>query len=215
MALFGKSNKLTDEIKTSGSNSVTIITECMNIKGDIKGCGAIRIDGTIDGSLVLDDNIIIGKSGVVNGDISAKKVIVSGTLNGMITCDLLEVTQTGIIGTDINAKKIISDGKLSGTITAEEMIHITENGTVKADNIKSKLILVNGRIVGNVIATELLEINKEGQVKGEMTVKKLKVTEGGLMLGTMLTYQSSNAVKKVAETKDKVLEPKKQTKQEK
>jgi cytoskeletal protein CcmA (bactofilin family) len=63
--------------------------------------------------------------------------------------------------------------------------------------MQSKHILVNGHIEGMLIASELLEINQEGQVKGEMTVKKLKVTEGGLMLGTMLTYEASNSVKSV------------------
>lgn len=192
MALFGKNESTTVEVKPSGSKSTTIITSCMAIQGDIKGCGTIHIDGTVDGNLDIEDTIVIGKSGVVNGNISAKKIMISGTLKGTLNCDLLEITQTGVVSHKITAKKIVSDGKLNATLVATEMIHITQNGRVETDKMQSKHMLVNGQIVGNIIASELLEINKEGQVKGEMTVKKLKVTEGGLMLGTMLTYSASD-----------------------
>ena len=199
MALFGKNDKLTvpKEVKSSSSQSTTIITACMVIQGDIKGCGTIHIDGTVHGDLNVEERVIIGKSGTVNGHVYAKNITVSGKINGSLNCDVLEVTQTGQISNKINAQKIVSDGTLNATIVSIESIHITQNGKVNTEKMQSKHILVNGHIEGMLIASELLEINKEGQVKGEMTVKKLKVTEGGLMLGTMLTYEASNSVKSV------------------
>jgi len=201
MAIFGNSSN-TKEVKGSAT-STTIITKCMEIRGDIKGCGIIHIDGTVHGNLIVDENIIIGTSGVVHGSIKSKKIMISGKLEGSLVCDTLEVTKTGLISDKIKAKNIVSDGKLNATVLAEETIHITENGHVDTKRMQAKHITVNGHITGDVTASELLEINKDGEVKGTMRVKKIKVTEGGLMLGSMLTYDASDTVK--VDRKEKVL----------
>ena len=197
MAMFGKNNKSNEISKgaSSHSNSTTIITGCMRIKGNIEGCGTIHIDGHILGDLSIDENIIIGASGTVQGNIKAKKIVISGKVKGNIICDTLEVTKTGTVSDKIHAKNIVADGTLDATILADEHIHITQNAKVTTERIQTKHISVNGHIDGNVIASELLEINKDGQVKGTMKVKKIKVSEGGLMLGTMLTYETSDSIK--------------------
>jgi cytoskeletal protein CcmA (bactofilin family) len=173
----------------------------MEILGNVKGCGTVHVDGKIHGDLSTDGDVIIGKDGVVNGDVTAKKLVVSGKINGKTKCETLEVTQTGILTETIEAGKIVSDGKLEAVMTDCDTIHITKNGKVITTKMLAKHIVVNGNIEGNVIATELLEINQDGRVKGEMQVKKIKVSEGGLMLGTMLTYEPKNPVKKVAKSK--------------
>ncbi len=178
------------------------ITGCMEILGNVKGCGTIHVDGKIHGDLTTDGDVIIGKDGAINGNVSAKKVVVGGKINGSTRCEVLEVTQTGVLTETIEAKKIVSDGKLEAVMTDCESIHITKNGRVTTAKMMGRHIVVNGSIEGNVIATELLEINKDGKVKGEMQVKKIKVAEGGLMLGTMLTYEPTNPVRKVEKKTD-------------
>lgn len=208
MAIFGGNSNGKSEI-TKGSHSTTIITGCMNITGNINGCGMIHIDGTIHGDLVIDESVVIGASGSVYGNVKAKKVIISGKLEGSVSCHDLEVTKTGIISDKIVAKDIVTDGTIDATLIADSSIRITENGKVNTEHMQSKLIIVNGKIEGNVTASELLEINKDGEVKGTMIVKKIKVTEGGLMLGSMLTYEASDEQKTVEQ---KSSEGKKETK---
>jgi cytoskeletal protein CcmA (bactofilin family) len=178
------------------------ITNCMEILGNVKGCGTVHVDGKIHGDLTTDGDVVIGKEGIVNGNVNAKKVVVSGKINGSTRCETLEVTQTGQLTETIEANKIVSDGKLEAVMTDCDSIHITKNGKVVTAKMMGKHIVVNGTIEGNVVATELLEINKDGQVKGEMQVKKIKVSEGGLMLGTMLTYEPANPVRKVAKKEE-------------
>ncbi|MEA1953511.1 MAG: polymer-forming cytoskeletal protein [Campylobacterota bacterium] len=208
MSIFGKSSKeeqvTTASVKKSTGTSVsthstTIITKCMNIKGDIEGCGTIHIDGIVHGDLTIEDSVVIGVSGKVYGNIKSKKVIISGLLEGSIACTTLEVTKTGNVSDKIDAVDIISDGTLKATIYAEKSIHIKSNGNVETEGIEAKNIIVNGLITGDITVSELLEISKDGQVKGTMRVKKIKVTEGGLMLGTMLTYSAANTVSKKSE----------------
>ncbi len=176
------------------SYSTTIVTKCTEIKGDIKGCGTIHIDGIIHGDVDVEESVVIGESGIVYGNIKSKNVIHSGKLEGSIDCHRLEVMQTGTISDRVDAKEMVADGLLEAVILVENSIHITDNGRVETDQMQSKHIIVNGLISGNVIASELLEINKNGKVKGKMIVKKIKVTEGGLMLGTMLTYEAGDAI---------------------
>lgn len=192
MAIFGSNDKT--EIKKS-AHSTTIITSCMQINGNIEGCGMIHVDGTVYGDLTIDETVVIGASGSVYGNIKSKKVIISGKLEGSISCDTLEISQTGSVSDKIVAKDIIADGIIDATLLADNSIRITENAKITTEHMQAKYITVNGHIDGNVTASELLEINKDGEVKGKMVVKKIKVTEGGLMLGTMLTYDASNEIK--------------------
>ncbi len=214
MAIFGSGKKEKPAVETKKapsapkvpSNAASIIVECIDVNGDIKGCGSIHVDGKIHGNIDMGESIIVGKSGVVNGTLEAKKIIVSGKINGAIRCHTLEVTETGYITNAIEARRVLSDGKLEATITECEEIHITRNGQVHTDKMMSKIITINGSVEGNIIASELLEIQPNGRVKGEIQVKKIKVSEGGLMLGTMLSYEPTPAPK---ETKP-VAQPTKQ-----
>jgi len=209
MAMFGKkNNKEAVSTGNSVSHSTTIITACMDIKGNIFGCGTIHIDGIVRGDLMVDEHVIIGESGKVFGQIKSKKVMVSGRLEGTVACDTLEVTKTGFITNNIHARNVISDGRLDATVLADEVIHITDNGRVETTSLEGKQVIVNGHINGDVIASEILEINKDGQVKGTMRVKKIKVTEGGLMLGSMLTYDASDSKKPAVKIETKTEEPK-------
>lgn len=187
------------------SYSTTIITKCMEIKGDIKGCGTIHIDGIVHGDVEVEESIIIGESGIVYGNIKSKSIVLSGKLDGSLICNNLEVMQSGVISDRIDAKEIVSDGLLEAVVLAENSIRITDNGRVETEQMQSKNIIVSGKINGNIIASELLEINQNGEVKGKMVVKKIKVSEGGLMLGTMLTYEASDYLKSNKKTENDLI----------
>ncbi len=184
-------------VSSTPKSGMAAVTGCMEILGNVKGCGSIRIDGKVHGDVKVEEDVVIGNEGIVTGDVSAKKVVVSGKINGTVHCDSLEVTQTGYVADTIHAKKIVSDGKLEAVMSDCDTIHITKNGRVETKKMMAKHIVVNGEIEGTVVATELLEINQDGRVKGEMTVRKIKVSEGGLMLGTMLTYEPTNSVRTI------------------
>ena len=194
MAIFGSGAQKKEHISTVSNTKggATLMTKCIEIKGDIKGCGSIHIDGIVHGDVEVEESIVIGKTGKVFGDLLSKEIIISGEHQGTLQCDKLEVTQTGIVSHAIKAKELVSDGKIDALIDVEKRVHVTQNGVITTNKLESHHVIVNGHIEGNIVASELLEINKDGQVKGEMTVKKIKVAEGGLMLGTMLTYQKED-----------------------
>jgi len=191
MALFGKNkeSKAPKKSKSDKISSATIITACMTVTGNLDGTDTIHIDGKVIGNINVNNTLVIGKSGIVEGDIEAKHVIINGELKGTIKCENLEVMKTGEVSRFIEAKHLVLDGKIDGDITGSESIEVLENANIQAVSLKSKTITVHGQVQGTVIASEILEIGAKGFVEGQITVKNIKTEEGGRMIGTMSTYE--------------------------
>jgi len=199
MALFGekKAKKAPKKTtKTDKISSATIITSCMKVTGNLDGSDTIHIDGHVIGNITVSNTLVIGKSGMVEGDIEAKHVIINGELKGTIKCENLEVMQTGKVSRYIEAKHLILDGTIDGNISADESIEVLTNANIHAVSLKSKKITVHGQIQGTVIASDILEIGAKGFVEGQITVKNIKTEEGGRMVGTMSTYDESEQTPK-------------------
>ncbi len=201
MAFFGndkKSSSSTPKPKQTTSvaptskkiNSATIITACMEITGNLQGSDTLHVDGKIIGDITVSNTLVIGKSGLVVGEVKAKNAIINGELQGSIQCDELEVMQTGKLSKEIHAKHLVLDGQIEGIIMGGSRIEVLENAKIKADKIQAPTITVHGAIEGKIIATELLDIGSKGSVEGEIMVKKIKTAEGGRMVGSMSTYEA-------------------------
>ncbi len=177
-------------------SSASIITSCTTVHGDFKGCDTIHIDGHVIGNIIVTNTIIIGKSGVVEGNIEAKHVIINGVLKGSVKCEKLEVLASAKVSKYIEAKELILEGDITGDITGHESIDVLAKSIVHAICIKSKKITVSGKVQGTVIASELLEITDKGFVEGQIAAKSIKTAEGGRMIGTMSTYEEERVSKK-------------------
>lgn len=62
----------------------TIIGNGSAISGNIKINGFVRVDGDIDGDLETDGNVIVGENARIRGNLTAKAVIVGGTVLGNV-----------------------------------------------------------------------------------------------------------------------------------
>jgi cytoskeletal protein CcmA (bactofilin family) len=170
--------------------SATIITSCMEVTGNLHGSDTVHIDGKVVGDIIVSNTLVIGKSGMVQGEVKAKNAIINGTLEGSIICETLEVMETGEISKQIQADTMILDGTVTGYVIGLQSIEIQSNAKLNVEKLESKKITVSGSVQGNVIASELLEINSTGSVEGEISVKTIKTAEGSRMVGTMSTYEA-------------------------
>ncbi len=107
MAIFDNNGK-----KAITDTGVTLVAKNTRIEGKIDLECNLHIDGEIDGEIISNSIITIGKSGFVEGSISAPKVIVNGEFSGTIDADSIE---------------ILSNGKVSGKISSKELV-IERNG---------------------------------------------------------------------------------------
>ena len=71
--------------QTSGSgNGTTIISTGTTLKGDISSKNDLRIDGTIIGNISSSAKIVIGSSGVVEGDLNGNQADVVGKVSASL-----------------------------------------------------------------------------------------------------------------------------------
>ncbi len=84
--------------------------------------GSILIEGKFEGDIKTDDQLIVGPTGKVRTDISARRVTVAGTLIGNITAEEeVILLKTGKILGNINTPKltveagVITEGKVTIT----------------------------------------------------------------------------------------------------
>lgn len=176
MALFRRKKKSRKKTKIS---SATIITSCTQINGDLKGSDTIHIDGVIIGNITADNAVMLGRSGYVKGSITAKHAIISGTLEGDISCKSLEIMQTGRLLGVVEAKEIIINGTFHGTLNAKEKIFIRSHGKVDADQVSSEKLTVNGKLSGMNIATKELIVENRGDVSGKIDTLSIRVMGNG------------------------------------
>ena len=96
----------------------------------LTGKEAIRIDGTFYGNVDLEGNLILGDTGIVEGNIHAKYMIVAGQVRGNIECDtILHVSSTARIYGDIKARSLIVDdgGQLNGSYQVGEITSLVSD----------------------------------------------------------------------------------------
>ena len=89
------------------NGKINSIMEGTSIEGEIKSDSNIRIDGRVKGTINVRGRLIVGASGVVEGDVTCQSSDIEGTVNGKITCqDLLSLKATAKLTGDINTKKL-------------------------------------------------------------------------------------------------------------
>ncbi len=90
------------------------------IKGEISGTEPLYIDGRVEGSINFGDSrITIGRNGDVTANISAKEVVIMGSVKGNIQCtDRLDIRSEGSLIGDVVAERIsVEDGAvLKGSV---------------------------------------------------------------------------------------------------
>ena len=126
--------------KAPESPSINLIGAGTVIEGDIKSDGDIRIDGTLNGTLTLKGKLVLGQTGVVDGEINCQQGDISGNIKGKIKVgELLALKATSKITGDIIA------GKLSIEPGANFTGSCTMGNSVPNINMMSKQNLNGGQ----------------------------------------------------------------------
>ena len=99
-------------MKKKETQITTIIGIGAECNGDFKSESSIRIDGVVNGNVVVANTVIVGASGVINGDINAKTVIIGGEVYGNLNVpEKVELTSTARVLGDITTSGLVIDEK--------------------------------------------------------------------------------------------------------
>ena len=100
-------NKNESMKKTETTTAVNMIGSGTVITGDIQSNGDIRVDGTLKGSVNTAGKVVLGKKGVIEGDVVCNDADISGTIKAKITVSqLLSLKSTSKLNGDIVTNKL-------------------------------------------------------------------------------------------------------------
>ena len=78
------------------------------LEGRLECTGTFRIDSTIKGTLVSDGTFILAKNAMVDGEITAKRVVVAGRFSGTIQATgSVEIQTEAIVTADIHTPSLV------------------------------------------------------------------------------------------------------------
>jgi cytoskeletal protein CcmA (bactofilin family) len=111
--------------QASGQDSViSIIGPGMRVIGDCETEGSIRIEGEVRGAVRAGKAVVIGRDGLVQGDVHTQDAVVSGTVLGsVIAVSRLELQATSRIDGDIQARRLqLEEGAvLNGSVQMKDV----------------------------------------------------------------------------------------------
>lgn len=89
------------------SGVVNLIGVGTIITGDVTSSGDIRVDGTLKGSVNTKGKVVVGSTGIVEGDVNCQNADISGELKAKINvAELLSLKATAKLDGDIVTNKL-------------------------------------------------------------------------------------------------------------
>jgi cytoskeletal protein CcmA (bactofilin family) len=93
--------------KTEITAAINMVGAGTVITGDIQSKGDIRVDGTLKGSINTSGKVVLGKDGVIEGDVACTDADISGTIKAKISvAQLLSLKSTAKLNGDIITNKL-------------------------------------------------------------------------------------------------------------
>jgi cytoskeletal protein CcmA (bactofilin family) len=123
-------NSKSEEMSTPkifDTNTIDRIAEGTIIEGSVNSTKSIRIDGKVKGSVFCSGRVVVGQTGLIEGEVDCDSADVEGTLNSTVKVKgLLELKSTAIINGNSQV------GKLKVDPGAEINGKLDMGGTVKS-----------------------------------------------------------------------------------
>lgn len=101
----------------------SVIAPGMKIVGNVETTGVVKVDGTIEGSIRGARQVLLGRNGVVQGDVHAEEAILAGKVIGtVVATDRVEIQSSSRIDGDIHTRTIVvlEGGVINGNVRMDE-----------------------------------------------------------------------------------------------
>jgi len=92
------------------SRQTSILAQGCKFDGKVQATGTFRIEGEFKGDIATPENLIIGKTGMVNASVKVKNAIIGGQLHGNIVAEnKIELQSGSHVEGDIKTKRLVID----------------------------------------------------------------------------------------------------------
>ena len=131
---------------TTRSRTAATIGPSIQISGDVTGNEDVRIEGRVEGTVNLSDNVLtIGKEGQIDATVNARAIFVEGKVKGDLKGDEKVVVQSSgnVRGNIVSPRVTLEDGcKFKGSIDMDVEPSVarasgSSNRSEKISDIKS------------------------------------------------------------------------------
>lgn len=97
--MFSKSKSSEPVNITKTQDSTTLISSDTAIQGNVKFTGVMHLEGAVQGNITSEDGLLaVAKSGDVEGDIHAPRIVIDGTVRGNVyASEHLELVSGAVI----------------------------------------------------------------------------------------------------------------------
>ena len=126
----------------SSKNGKTIIAEGVRFCGElVELTGPLLVDGIVEGQIHSQDDVIIGVSGSVTGQINANKVYISGVLKGSVNAKELEILSHGQFYGDLLSGELVIEkgGRFQGNSHGMDRLEANQEPILLASGPKPEL----------------------------------------------------------------------------
>lgn len=103
---------------------ISIVGSGMRVIGDCEAEGTLRIEGRVEGTVRAGKAVVVGKDGVIVGDINTQDAVIGGRVNGTVTAESrLELQATCVVDGEIRARRIQLEegGRVNGNVQTGEI----------------------------------------------------------------------------------------------
>ncbi len=118
----------------------TVLGANSTLRGELRSQANVRLDGTFEGTLEIEGNVLVGETGKVTADINARNVVIAGAVRGNVSGNKVQLLKTSRVWGDIHATAITTeegafiDGKITmvrhdASIQSFEPASLPEPGT--------------------------------------------------------------------------------------
>lgn len=126
-------NEVTASVRSSNTPErvLTLISEGCKFEGNLSSPSTTKVEGHVVGNLRGESGIIIGERGVIEGNVNAVDVVISGNVKGNIKAHKLEIKKSGSLEGDIIVEEFVTESGCKF------------NGNCKMGEVKSKSNIID------------------------------------------------------------------------
>lgn len=91
MGFFSKSNDSACE----QNSEITVIAKSAILDGVFNFLSSLHVYGKVNGKIISSNAIIVGKKGIVVGEVEASNIIINGKFEGIANCNVINILEGG------------------------------------------------------------------------------------------------------------------------
>ncbi|NUQ12603.1 MAG: polymer-forming cytoskeletal protein [Gemmatimonadaceae bacterium] len=116
-------------------SGTSVIGPGMKVVGDVETTGILKVEGTVHGSIRGARQVLLGRTGVIQGDVQAEEIVLGGRIVGTVTAsERVEIQSNSVIEGDVHTRSIVvfEGGILNGNVRMD-------SGTAKVNVTPSQV----------------------------------------------------------------------------